>query len=202
MPLPIRSPLAVISALLGDVTVPTCKKNSADTPRPHPGAEPCDWYIVTFLLDDLVGVPITLLLYTVTARLALRHERTMHFGRIGDYEAPLDPVTGERPPSTDGDRVRRWGWQVAHWLLCALVARILETGVLFALLGPLMRVANTLGWWACSEAEVIAKQWLNLMIFPIGLDLVQFTVQNYVLDGRGHTEKPQVDELHVQPLTT
>ena len=54
----------IISALLGDATTPDCPSPS----NPHPGAEPCDWYIVTFLLDDLVGVPITLLMYTVSAR--------------------------------------------------------------------------------------------------------------------------------------
>lgn len=175
----------VISALLGDVTVPKCTSRS----DLHPGAEPCDWYIVTFMLDDFVGVPITLLLYTITARLALRYPRFAHLGRIGDYEAPRDPSTGAIPPSSNVDRVRRWGWQVAHWLLCALVSRVAETAVLFLLLQPLMRVANTLGWWACTKGEVVTKQWIHLMFAPIVLDLIQFTVQNYILDGRVHSGK-------------
>eukprot|EP00966_Prymnesium_polylepis_P085437 1978089-Prymnesium_polylepis.1 len=179
-----HSLVIVITAALGDVTNAHCDAGGSGGVSLHPGAQPCDWYLVTFLMDDLVGVPLTLVLYVASARLAARVASLEPLSRVGDYEARRDSATGMQPPSSNGQRVLRWAAQVTHWIGCALVARALETGLLFALLHPLMRVANGLGWWACTSGEVLAKQWINLMVLPIGLDAIQFTVQNYVFDGR------------------
>ena len=68
-----------------------------------------------------------------------------------------------------------------------------------------MQVANGLGWWACSSAEVEIKQWIHLMILPIGLDAVQFTVQNFVFDGREKSAKGNPAKLSgysTDPQTT
>lgn len=165
-----------ITALLGDVTTPHCSATSL-----HAGAQPCDWYIVTFLLDDLTGVPLTLLLYVGSAQLCGRVQCLEAISRIGDYEARVDPETGRQPESTAAEKAGRWGMQVVHWMLCALVARGVETAAMVLLLEPLMRVANTLGWWACTESEVVAKQWLNLLAIPLCLDALQFAIQNFVL---------------------
>jgi hypothetical protein len=138
---------------------------------------------VAVLLDDVTAVPGTILLYLGTARLAKRSSCLEPLSRIGDYEAMPD-LNGERPESTDLQRVQRWASQVVHWLACALFARIVETFViLLPLLEQLVLAANALGWWACSKAEVEAKQWLNLMVAPLLLDAGQFTVQNFVLKG-------------------
>ena len=148
----------------------------------HAGAQPCDWFIVTFLLDDFIGVPLTLLLYVGTARLCQNAPPWLEVvSRIGDYEARVDPETGMQPESSNAERVGRWAKQLLHWLLCALAARTLETGVMVWLLRPLVRVANLLGWWACTDTQVLIKQWLNLMIAPLCLDALQFAVQNFVL---------------------
>ena len=136
------------------------------------------------LLDDLTGVPLTILMYIGSARLLRRVEALEPLSRIGDYEAS-PAMNGERPPSSNAQRVCRWASQVAHWLLCAVLARVLETAVLLVpLLEQLMIAANSIGWWACSELEVEAKQWLHLLVVPLCLDAAQFTIQNLVLDGR------------------
>lgn len=178
--------VVVMASVLGDVTEPKC--DCAKGPMKG-GAQPCDWYIVTFLMDVLTGVPITVLLYTGSARAFRRVTCLEPLSRIGDYEARADPSSGVRPESTNSQRVKRWVCQVVHWLSSALLARVVETALLLMLIQPLLRVANHLGWWACSQFQVTLKQWLNLMIFPIILDAGQFTVQNFILDGRNSSNQ-------------
>lgn len=171
-----------LSAVLGDVTVPHCARaNATAAASMHGGAQPCDWYILTFVLDCMLGVPFTILAYTGTAR-AFRGVPCLEpLSRIGDYEAAPDPASGERAESSRLARVERWAAQVVHWLLSALVSRTVEAAAVVGLIEPLMAVANRVGWWACTPHQVAWKQWLNMMFYPIVLDAVQFTVQNYVL---------------------
>ena len=150
----------------------------------QPGCRSCDWYLMTFMWDAATGVPPTILLHQYSAAACAAYPRLELLSRIGDYEAARDPVTGVRPPSSTGDRARRWGWQVLHWLGCAVVARALSFGLLLLLLQPALRVANLLGWWACTQPQIVAKYWINMLVLPIALDAAQFAVQNYFLDGR------------------
>eukprot|EP00041_Stephanoeca_diplocostata_P009786 m.152848 g.152848 ORF g.152848 m.152848 type:complete len:169 (-) comp17896_c0_seq1:143-649(-) len=104
--------------------------------------------------------------------------------RIGDYKAKPDPLTGYRDPSTTYQQINRWGFQVLHWVLCAAAARGIDFGILYGGADQLARVATGIGWWACTEKQVDIKQWLNIMVFPIIIDCVQFLVQNYFLKNR------------------
>ena len=139
---------------------------------------------MTFLLDDFVAVPLTIVLYVSSARLSAGSAWLEPLSRIGDYEANVDPSAGGRPRSSNCRRLGRWAAQVVHWICCAMAVRAVETGLLLLLISPLMRIANSLGWWACTQEQVTAKQWVNLMGVPIALDAVQFACQNYFFDGR------------------
>ena len=147
-------------------------------------ADPCDWYIVFFVWDTFVGVALTIVIHQHTADLAGRCAALEPLSRIGDYEAAPDPSSGLRPPSSDHDRAMRWLGQVAHWVLCAAVARVVDFGILYLAAGRLERTANLIGWWACSHAQVSAKVWLHVVAIPLVLDAAQFLVQNHVLDAR------------------
>eukprot|EP00038_Savillea_parva_P003367 m.124587 g.124587 ORF g.124587 m.124587 type:complete len:367 (+) comp11156_c0_seq9:574-1674(+) len=167
--------------------------------------EPCDWYIVIFVWDSCIGVSLTIIFHQWTAFKFAEMPSLEFLARIGDYESRPDPITRHREPSTTQDRVRRWGYQVLHWLLCALVARIIDFAILYALAQPLARVAAGVGWWACSRTEVEIKQWLNILVFPIFLDSIQFLVQNFflknkeLLDDQEHAKEDE--QTHTSPPT-
>eukprot|EP00037_Helgoeca_nana_P002396 m.33515 g.33515 ORF g.33515 m.33515 type:complete len:256 (-) comp12564_c0_seq2:119-886(-) len=146
--------------------------------------EDCDWYLVIFVWDSIIGVSLTLIFHQWSARKFQTIPSLEFLSRIGDYEARPDPMTLEREPSTTTQRVRRWGYQVVHWLLCAFSARVIDFAILYGLAQQLARVAAGVGWWACSSHQVQIKQWLNILVFPILLDSCQFLVQNYFLKNR------------------
>ena len=54
--------------------------------------------------------------------------------------------------------------QMAHWITCAVAARLFDFGLLFLVADYLAGVAAGIGWWACSSAQVKAKQWLNILV--------------------------------------
>ena len=45
-------------------------------------------------------------------------------------------------------------------------------------------MAAGIGWWACTSAEVHAKQWLNILVMPMVLDSCQFIIQNHFLKAK------------------
>lgn len=147
--------------------------------------ESCDWYFIIFVWDSFIGVSLTLILHQWSAHKFKSMPKFEFLSRIGDYESAPDPISGHREPSSTMDRVNRWGYQVLHWLLCAAFARIVDFGILYGLANELARVAAGVGWWACSKYQVQVKQWLNILVFPILLDSIQFLVQNFFLKNKG-----------------
>ena len=74
----------------------------------------CDWYLVMFLIDTAFGCITTITAHSLTTRLAANYKWSEPLSRLGDYEAAPDPETGERPPSTNNDRIKRWIAQVIN----------------------------------------------------------------------------------------
>jgi len=145
-----------------------------------PDTQQCDWYLIIFIWDSLIGVSLTLIVHQWTARKAAKFSRFEVISRIGDYDHKPDP-NGLRPPSTNRQRFVRWLYQLAHWIGCAIVCRGVDFGLLYMFAGQLGRVATGVGWWACDEAQVDMKLWLNILCVPIVLDGMQFTIQNRFL---------------------
>eukprot|EP00039_Didymoeca_costata_P001042 m.49182 g.49182 ORF g.49182 m.49182 type:complete len:354 (+) comp10602_c0_seq1:4363-5424(+) len=163
----------------------------------------CDWYIVVFFYDVVVSVTMTIILHQYTAAWARNFKSLEFLSRIGDYSSHVT----ERSPSLNDDEAaepentnqnsklktfQRWALQVAHWVFCAVIVRLFNFGVLFLLRRELEEISTYVGWWACSESQVSLKVWMNIVIFPLMLDSIQFLVQNYFLKNhkyKGH-DKP------------
>jgi hypothetical protein len=150
----------------------------------HDNVLDCDWYFVIFIWDSLIGVSATIAIHQWSATKFQTWENLEVLSRIGDYEARPHPITGYRELSTNVDRFRRWGYQMAHWISCAIVARLFDFGLLFLVAEYLAGVAAGIGWWACTSAQVKAKQWLNILAMPMVLDSCQFVIQNHFLKAK------------------
>lgn len=115
--------------------------------------------------------------------------RREFLSRVGDYEAPR-LASGVRPPSSQGQRTRRWLGQCVHWILCAVIARMTVFLILYVLHRPLSRVALLLGGWACTAEREQTKIWVVLVIIPLFLDSAQFIIQAFWLRANPLEEGP------------
>lgn len=148
----------------------------------------CDWYIMVFVWDTVLGCAINIVLYRYTAAWAASVPILEPLSRVGDYEAKPN-ADGEREPSTLQQRVQRWGAQVLQWVVCAIVGRLCVFVLLVSAHVPFGHVATLVGSWGCTESTLAAKTWIFVVVIPVTMDATQFVVQNFFL-------KPKSEDAH------
>jgi len=149
----------------------------------------CDWYILVFFYDSVVSVSLTIVMHQYTAKWAKRYKRFEILSRIGDYGAAIESEDQDALSSSKGAYLKRWSYQVLHWVTCAVIVRAINFGVLYSVRTQLQEVATFIGWWACTKKQIETKVWLNIVVLPIAFDCNQFLVQNYFLKDKNAEKK-------------
>ena len=151
-----------------------------------PWVNECDWYLMVFLWDTILGCLLSIELHKLTAGIARSISWLEFLARIGEYEAKRD-ANGDLPPSTFLERFLRWFFQMLHWVLCCIVGRLCVFFLLYLAHDPLGHIAILFGYWACGQHSTDTKVWTNVVIVPLFLDSTQYIVQNFWLKAK----KPQ-----------
>eukprot|EP00051_Salpingoeca_urceolata_P029903 m.491402 g.491402 ORF g.491402 m.491402 type:complete len:396 (-) comp29876_c0_seq1:47-1234(-) len=156
----------------------------------------CDWYMVVFTWDAVIGCSLSIWLHKWSAEKAPQYEWSEHLSRIGDYERPKDEH-GLRAPSTNGERCKRWLSQTLHWTVCVVLARLVVFGLLWALHGQLAHIATLIGEWGCHGSSITLKTWLSVVIIPVVVDVVQVVIQDLWLKPSAEIIREERDEPDV-----
>ena len=75
----------------------------------------------------------------------------------------------------------RWLAQAMHWTVCAIVMRGVVILFIWAAHEPLGDIAVYMGSWACSSSQVRAKTFLNIVLWPLVMDMLQVIAQSFAL---------------------
>ena len=156
----------------------------------------CDWYIMVFVWDTVLGCAINIIVYRATANFCKSIPSLEYLSRVGDYEAPPSPIDHTRVPSDFRQRFRRWFGQLMHWVICAIIGRLCVFALLFALHSPFGHIASLLGSWGCSNQGLQVKTWIFVVVIPVSMDATQFVVQNFWLKPKASDDDDKACMVH------
>eukprot|EP00039_Didymoeca_costata_P001101 m.49759 g.49759 ORF g.49759 m.49759 type:complete len:324 (-) comp10628_c0_seq1:1472-2443(-) len=146
-------------------------------------ASECDWYIVIFAIDTVMGCTLSITLLAMTVRLASGYKWSQVLAQIGNYEKLGNS------PSSNWQRLRYWLAQLLHWILICVFVRLSIFVCIYLASDDLANLATWLGKWSCgSQKKTDLKQTLNIVVIPVCLDYIQAYVQSFALKGKD-TEK-------------
>lgn len=138
----------------------------------------CGWFFLQFTIDTILGVLFAISFSKISIFLVRKYNYVFAFKwlSIGNYNnVPINK------------KYHVWFFQLLHWLLCSLIARILCTLILLALKTPNIKFVN-----------IFSNSWNNnrinelifvILIIPLILNTFQFIIQNIFLRWkRIHTD--------------
>eukprot|EP00906_Rhabdomonas_costata_P013886 RCo019906 len=186
--------------------------------------DPLSWYFPTFLADELFAVPLGVVLGRVLCW-AARWLRDRHdvqwcdmlarFGRYypgqgrPQYSSGASGANGESLLGLRRERLSWWGAQLAAWIACVVVSRLLGGLVLpgFELaMGERSPFHELAEWiyllpWECGSKRFVFAGFLRVLIDLVQIAVVDFFNKFVQLARRGHSrfnsEDATPDDLRV-----
>lgn len=147
----------------------------------------CGWFFVQFLIDTVIGVilsfgisKMTIMLFEFFAPIF-----TKHWLVIGNY-------------NTMGDRRKYYVWlfQVFHWIICSMVARIMCS----------LLIVITLSEWKKINREFSSMwdghRYRELVFVVIGMPIIMNSIQFLLTNWYLHWQRPKINSSLIESLNS
>lgn len=146
---------------------------------------PCSWYLVAFVTDVLIGVPISLGLLKLGTTVMSKIPALEKYTKTGDYGQTIEDGKLDKQPE-----FKIWFFQMTYWVFgCVVPGRFVCMGIVYTLRHQLSFVARAISNFRPFKENNKLELVFVMLAGPLLLNSMQYLIQDAFLKFSKRTKK-------------